>query len=353
MTSRTGPETAHGTPGVARVPIGRTRVATTRLVLGCAPLGGLFAPVADDDAAATLEAAWDAGVRAFDTAPHYGVGLSEERLGAALRSWPREEVVISTKVGRLLVPTDEDVDGVDSFYGTPRRTRVLDYTRGGVRRSIGESCERLGIDRVDVALVHDPDEHYELALREAIPALCELRDEGVVSAVGVGMNQAEMLERFVAEADLDCVLVAGRYSLLDASAAASLFATCDASGVSVLAAGVFNSGILADPRPGATFDYLPAAPELLERAQRIRAVCDRYGVALPAVALHYVLAHPAVTAVVVGTRSASEVREDAAHLVTAVPDELYEELGAAGLLAAPVARRPVPAAGQDPDRSRS
>lgn len=322
---------------IERRELGGTGVAVTRLVLGCAPLAGLFAPVGDEEATAAFDAAWQVGVRAFDTAPHYGVGLSEERLGAALRAWPRGDVVVSSKVGRLLVPTDEDVEGAEGFFATPRRRRVLDYSRDGVRRSVEQSCARLGIDHLDVALVHDPDEHFDVALREAIPALVELRDQGVVKAVGVGMNQAAMVERFVVESDLDCVLVAGRYSLLDASAAESLLATCDARGVAVLAAGVFNSGILADPRPGTTFDYAPAPRALVERATAIRAVCDRHGVPIAAAALHYVLGHPAVTAIVVGARSAAEVRENARHLATPVPGELFDELEAGGLLAAPFA----------------
>jgi D-threo-aldose 1-dehydrogenase len=317
-----------------------TGVELTSLVLGCAPLGGLFAPVRAEDAAATLDAAWDAGIRAFDTAPHYGVGLAEERLGAALRSWPRSEVVVSSKVGRLLVPTDEDVDGAEGFFATPRRRRVRDYSRDGVRRSVEQSCERLGVDHLDIALVHDPDDHFDVARDEAIPALAELRGEGIVKAVGVGMNQTAMLERFVAETDIDCVLVAGRYSLLDASAAAVLFPACTARGVAVLAAGVFNSGILADPRPGATFDYVPASEPLVERAIAIRAICERRGVAIAAAALHYVLAHPAVSAVVVGARSAAEVTENARHLATPLPWDLFDELAAEGLLAAPVAGGP-------------
>lgn len=323
---------------IERRSVGQTGVELTRLVLGCAPLAGLFAPVSDAEAAAALDAAWDVGVRAFDTAPHYGVGLSEERLGAALRSWPRDEVVVSSKVGRLLVPTDEDVDGIEGFFATPRRSRVLDYSRDGVRRSVEESCARLGTDHLDIALVHDPDDVFDVALREAIPALVELRDQGVVRAVGVGMNQVAMVERFVAEADLDCVLVAGRYSLLDASAAESLLPACAARGVAVLVAGVYKSGILADPRPGATFDYLPAPEALLARAEAIRVVCERHGVPIAAAALHYVLAHPAVTAAVVGSRSAAEVRENDRHLATAVPDELFDELASQGLLAAPVVR---------------
>lgn len=315
-----------------RAGLGRTGLVLTRLVLGCAPLGGLFAPVDEQDARRALEVAWEEGVRAFDTAPHYGVGLSEQRLGSFLADRQRAEVVVSTKVGRLLVDTDEDVEGAEGFFGTPRRTRVRDYSCSGVRRSIEQSCERLGLDRVDIALIHDPEDYAEIALAEAYPALHELRDEGVVGAIGLGMNQVELVQRFVEETELDCVLVAGRYSLLDATAGERLFPACRERNVAVIAGGVYNSGVLADPRPGATYDYLPAPPELLARVERIRAACERHGVPLARAAVHYVLAHPAVTAVVLGARSAREVHENAGHVRASVPAELFDELAAEGLV---------------------
>jgi D-threo-aldose 1-dehydrogenase len=320
-------------PLIEKVPVGRTGPEIDRFVLGCAPLGGLFSPVDEASAAACLDAAWELGVRSFDTAPHYGVGLSEERLGAFLSAKPRDEFVVSTKVGRLLVASEGGVDGVDGFYGTPRRSRVRDYSRDGIRRSLEESLERLGLDRIDIALIHDPDEYGEQALTESYAALHELREEGSVSAIGVGMNQVAMLERFVRETDIDCVLVAGRYSLLDSSAADGLFPLCAARGVSVIAGGVFNSGILADPRPGATFDYRPASAELLTRVEQLRTVCARHGVELASAAIQYVLAHPAVSAVVIGVRSEHEVRENLAHFQTDVPVELFKELADAGLVA--------------------
>ena len=197
-----------------------------------------------------LIAAWAAGVRTFDTAPHYGVGLSEERLGTFLSDKPRPEFVVSTKVGRLLVPTNLDVEGAEGFYGTPRRTRVRDYSRDGVRRWIEESCQRLGLDRVDIALIHDPDDYWEAAIEEAYPALEELRSEGVVSAIGAGMNQAAMLERFVTESDIDCVLVAGCFSLIEESATTSLFPMCRKRAVGVLAAGVLRKRDPREPQGG-------------------------------------------------------------------------------------------------------
>ena len=322
-----------GGTGIERVALGRTDLEITRMVLGCAPFGGLFAAVDANTAACALAAAWDAGVRTFDTAPHYGVGSSEERLGAFLAGKARSEFVVTTKVGRLLVPTDDDVEGVDGFFGTPRRRRVRDYSRDGVRRSIEQSCERLGLDRVDIGLIHDPDDHWEVAIDEAYPALEGLRSEGTLAAIGVGMNQTQMLERFVAETDIDCILVAGRYSLLDGSAAERLFPACRERGVAVLAGGVYKSGVLADPRPRATFDYRPAPADILARVEQIAGVCARRNVALPAAALHYVLAHPAVTAVVVGARSAQETRQNAEHLGAVVPRELYDELAALSLIA--------------------
>jgi D-threo-aldose 1-dehydrogenase len=291
------------------------------LIFGGAPIGGLYAPVGEEAAARTLRAAWDAGIRAFDTAPHYGVGLSERRMGDFLAGRPRGEFLVSTKVGRRLVPGLSD--GTDEFYGTPPLARVRDYSRDGVLRSLEDSLRRLRLDRVDIALIHDPDDHLDQALDEAYPALAELRSQGVITAVGAGMNSAAPLAWLVERADLDCVLVAGRYTLLDDSAAQELFPLCQRRGVAVLAGGVFNSGILADPREGARYDYATADAALLARARRLRDVCARYGVPLPAAALRYALRHPAVTAAVVGARTPEEVCADAAYATTPIPDALW------------------------------
>ena len=317
--------------GIERVRLGRSDVYVTRLMLGCAPLAGMYAPVDDRRAEAVLEASWDEGVRAFDTAPQYGVGLSEERLGAFLADQAVGDAVVSTKVGHLLVDADDGVQGGDLFYGAPSRRLVDDYTKDGVRRSMAASLERLGRDRVDVALIHDPDKYAELALTESYPALEELRNEGVVGAIGVAMNHAGVLTWLVERTELDCVLIAGCYSLLDIPAADRLFPACAKRGVSVLAAGVYRSGILADPRPGAHLDYVPAPSPVVEQVNRIRSICDRYGVPLATVALQFVLAHPAVTAAVVGAASAQEAHENAAHFRSTVPEELFEELAGAGL----------------------
>jgi D-threo-aldose 1-dehydrogenase len=294
------------------------------LVFGGAPIGGLYAPVSDQAAAATLQAAWDAGIRAFDTAPHYGVGLSERRIGDFLSGRPRAEFVVCTKVGRRLVPAAGLVDGADGFYGTPALSRIRDYSADGALRSLEDSLRRLRLDRVDVALIHDPDDHLAEALDGAYPALARLREDGTVGAIGVGVNSAALAEWFASRCDLDCVLVAGRYTLLDDSAAASLFPLCLARGVAVLAAGVFNSGILAG---GTRYDYALAPPPVLARARRIAEVCARYDVPVAAAALRYVLRHPAVTAAVVGARTPDEIRADAGYLGFPVPDALWAELG--------------------------
>ena len=320
MTARSGV--------IERVRLGRSDVHVTRLMLGCAPLAGMYAPVKAQQAQAVLEASWDEGIRAFDTAPRYGAGLSEERLGAFLAGQSSAEAVVSTKVGRLLVDTDDE-PGEGLFYEVPGRIAVEDYSKDGVRRSLEESLERLGRDHVDVGLIHDPDNSVELALTESYPALHELRDQGVIGAIGAAMNHSEMLTWLVERADFDCVLVAGCYSLLDIPAAERLFPACEERGVAVLAAGVYRSGILADPRLGAHLDYVTAPPSVVERVDRIRAVCNRYGVPLAAAALQFVVAHPAVTAVVVGAASAQEAHANASHFGSVVPDELFDELALA------------------------
>lgn len=292
-----------------------------RFGLGCAPLAGLYTPVSAGDARATIDRAWELGVRFFDTAPLYGSGLSERRVGEALRDRPRDEYELSTKVGRLLVPGEPSPIFIGADAGAP----AFDFSADGVRRSLAESLERLGLDRVDTVLIHDPDEHMQQALAEAYPALEALRDEGVVRRIGVGMNQWQALTRFVSETDVDCVLVAGRYTLLDRAAAGELLPLCRERGVAVLAAGVLNSGLLAH---GTTFDYRPAPPELVARARELATTCERWGVPLEAAALQFPLRHSAVGKVVVGCRSAAEVEQDVALLGQPVPDGLWDELGA-------------------------
>ncbi|SEP65232.1 D-threo-aldose 1-dehydrogenase [Streptomyces sp. yr375] len=316
--------------------LGRTGVQVTGLGLGAAPLGNLFTEVTDEQAHATVTAAWERGVRYFDTAPHYGLGLSERRLGAALREHPRDQYTVSTKVGRLLDPADPPGgdDLADGFAVPATHRRVWDFSADGVRRSLEASLERLGLDHVDVVYLHDPDDHAEQAFREGYPALEKLRSEGVVGAIGAGMNQAEMLTRFVRDTDVDVVLCAGRYTLLDQRAAAELLPAAVERGVSVVIGGAFNSGLLADPKPAATYNYGLAPAELVDKALRMKAVADRHGVTLRAAALAFCAAHPAVAGVLVGARSAAEVTDCAEQFATPVPAALWEELTRAGLLPA-------------------
>jgi D-threo-aldose 1-dehydrogenase len=281
-----------------------------------------------------VQAALHAGVTYFDTAPLYGHGLSEGRLGSALRDVPRRSVTISTKVGRLLVPTDGAGDEGSIFADTPPLRPHFDLSAAGIRRSWQESLRRIGTDHVDVLFLHDPDDHHHEAISSALPELLRLREEGAVGAVGVGMNQTEMLDDLVERFDLDAVLVAGRCSLLDQRASASLLPRCEARGVSVIVGGVFNSGLLADPRPGARFDYAPADRELLERARALEEIARGFGVPLRSAALHYPFTQPAVASVLVGVRSEREVQENVASLRTGVPPELWAELRDQGLLPA-------------------
>jgi D-threo-aldose 1-dehydrogenase len=320
-------------------PLGRTALRVTRVGLGTAPLGGLYAPVSDEVARATLVRAWELGLRFFDTAPLYGHGLSERRVGAALAGRPRDQLVLATKVGRLLragAPPDDSrlSGGLDRWPDVPPVNPVFDFSYDGVLRSVAESLERLALDRVDVLHIHDPDEHYKQALDGAYRALDRLRAEGTIGAVGAGMNQAEMLVRFAREAEFDCFLVAGRYTLLDQSALAELLPLCLERGVAVILGGVYNSGILADPRPGATYDYSVAPPQLLERARRVAAVCERHNVPLKAAALQFPLAHPAVTSLLLGARSVAELEENLALLRIELPAELWTELRREALLPA-------------------
>ncbi|MEU3187952.1 aldo/keto reductase [Streptomyces sp. NPDC006923] len=319
--------------------LGRSAVSVTGLSFGAAGIGNLYTPVGPDQAAAAVEAAWDAGIRYFDTAPHYGLGLSEWRLGEALRTRRRSDYTLSTKVGRLLepVPGAETVpvgdDLANGFAVPATHRRVWDFSADGVRRSIDESLGRLGLDHIDIVYLHDPDSHEEEAFEQAYPALERLRSEGVVGAIGAGMNQTTMLTRFLRDTDVDVVLCAGRFTLLDQSALTELLPEAAARGRSVVVGGVFNSGLLADPRPGATYDYAAAPPALLDRALRMDAVARRYDIPLRAVALHYPLRHPAVAGVLVGTRSAAEVTDAAAQAARTVPEDLWAELRDEGLLA--------------------
>jgi D-threo-aldose 1-dehydrogenase len=317
---------------IERVRIGRTGVHVTRLGLGLAPIGGLYAAVGPGQARATVERAWELGIRYFDTAPLYGNGLSERRAGPVLARRPRDEFALSTKVGRLLRAGG---DGQGIWAEPADEAPVFDFSAAGVRTSYRESLGRLGLDRADILHLHDPDDHVDAVVAGGLPALVRLRDEGRIGAVSAGANQSAVLTGLARTGDLDCVLVAGRYTLLDQGALADLLPACAERGMSVIAGGVFNSGVLADPRPGATFDYAPAAPEVLDRALAIKAVCERHGVPLRAAAVQFPFTHPAVASVLVGTRSPEEVADAVRMCEVPVPPRLWKDLSAGGLVTLP------------------
>ncbi|ANN19362.1 aldo/keto reductase [Amycolatopsis orientalis] len=310
------------------------KISLSPLGLGCAQLGNLYHAITDETAEATVRQAWDEGIRYFDTAPHYGLGLSERRLGAALSAYPRADYVVSTKVGRVLEPDPGGASRTDDqgFVVPAAYKRRWDFSRDGILRSLEDSLERLGLDRVDVVYVHDPDEHFEDTVNGAFPALLELREQGVVDAIGAGMNQAPMLAEFVRRFDLDVILLAGRYTLLDQPALDDLLPLCTERGVSVVAGGAFNAGILATTSPGTMYDYAEAPAELVDRAQRIAEVCERHGVELPQAALALPAAHPAVVSVVVGAHDPGQVRLNAERFRRPVPGGLWTELIRAGLV---------------------
>jgi D-threo-aldose 1-dehydrogenase len=314
--------------------LGNSSIRISRIGFGGAGLGNLFTPVTDREAKRTLDRAWEGGIRYVDTAPHYGLGLSERRIGEALRERPRAEYVVSTKVGRILEPIgDHAALDTEGFAVTAAHRRLWDFTANGVRRSIHESLERLGLDRIDMVYLHDPDNHADEAFGAAYPELERLRAQGVVGAIGSAMNETSMLTRFVRETDVDAVLLAGRYTLLDQRGLADLLPEAARRGVSVVIGGVFNSGQRADPRPDATFDYTTAPPPLVERALRIKAICERHAVPLRAAALAFPFGHPAVASVLVGPKSVTELEDTARMLQIPIPHPLWDDLKAHGLLA--------------------
>lgn len=308
-----------------------------RLGFGSANAGNLFQPMTDDESFALFEAMWEVGIRHFDTAPHYGAGVAEERLGAFLRTKPRDEYHLSTKVGRLLVPVDQPgIDPDSEFVLTETRRRVLDYSRDGVRRSLAESLERLGLDRIDTLYIHDPEDGGEHLVADrvatAIPACAELRDEGVVSAIGVGSCSVPTLQVGVDHGGLDLLMVAGGFTLLTHPAHPRLVETSAATGVRLVATAPFNSGLLAThpPRRDSHFAYGDVPEEQFVRAVELADICQRHGVELPTAALHFPLQYDGVVAVVSGAANPEQARLTAARMSETVPDALWEELRAEG-----------------------
>ncbi|WP_036276878.1 aldo/keto reductase [Microbacterium sp. CH12i] len=314
---------------------------------GAANVGNLFRALTDDEAWAVLDAAWESGVRYYDTAPHYGLGLSERRLGAFLQTKPRDEFVLSTKVGRLLRPNPDFNGGLDTdndFYVPNDLQRVWDFTADGIRASLEESHERLGLDRIDLVYLHDPERNdLQLAIDSAFPALEQLRAEGAVGAIGVGAMTSEALARSVREADLDIVMIAGRYTLLEQPAAVDVLPACHERGTGVVAASVFNSGLLANAEPtrDGRYEYGGIPDDVWDRLQRIVAVCRAHDVPLPAAAIQFPLRESATRSVVLGSSRPEQVRQNAELAALEISEAFWSELADDGLIpASPTDARP-------------
>ena len=309
-----------------------TKLTFSRLGYGAANVGNLYRALTDVEAWEILQAAWDVGVRYFDTAPHYGLGLSERRLGAFLATKPRDEFIVSTKVGRLLRPNPGGAGTLDlanDFAVAPDTKRVWDFSADGIRQSIEESLERTGLDRFDVLFLHDPERHnLREGVDQAIPALAALREAKLVRAIGVGSMDTGALLASVKTGALDLLMVAGRYTLADHSAREAVVPACRSNGVGIVNAAVFNSGLLATDNPGADarYDYEAVPADLLERVKGIAVVCREFDVSLPAAALQYALRDDTVRTVVVGGSHPEQLRQNAERTNERVPDELWQTL---------------------------
>jgi D-threo-aldose 1-dehydrogenase len=326
-------------------PLGRSAVKTSALGLGGAPIGGFRYTLSEQQGAETVREAYAAGLRYFDTSPYYGYGRSELLFGHALREHPRESFVLSTKVGRWMAPltTGETVPGWRA--GGLAFKPTFDYSRDGTLRSMEQSFLRLGLARIDVVLIHDvdvvsqgsqeeADRRFQETMAGCYPALVELRSAGVIGAIGTGLNETAMTLRFAREADLDCVMLAGRYTLLEQGALDELLPLCERKGMSMLLAAPFNSGILATgARAGATYDYKPAPAAIMDKVKRIEAVCGRHGIELATAALQFPLAHARLASIVAGATRPSEVAENVARMAIQIPGDFWRELKHEGLLA--------------------
>jgi len=320
----------------------RDGLPLSQLGVGCAPFGALNAATSDASVRAAFEHLYANGQRYFDVAPFYGMGLAEHRLGMCLRSVDRRTIVLSTKVGRLLDPLTGGAAAGASEDKYPF-TFHYDYSYEATMRSLDTSMQRLGTNAIDIVLIHDVnlrwqgdmlEQRYGEAMNGAYRALESLRAQGAIKAIGVGVNDWGILERFAGDGDFDCFMLAGRYTLLDHTAGASFLPMCEKRGIGVLMAAPFNSGILATgATPGATYFYTPAEPEIVERVQRIEAICARHGIAIAAAALQFPLRHPAIKSVVTGMRNPDEARANLAHMQTQIPAEVWSELQAEGLVA--------------------
>ena len=321
--------------GLERKTLGKSGIEVTRVGLGCASLGGMYGDITEERAHEVVRRALSLGINVIDTAPLYGYGKSEIRIGRAVQDRNRSDFVLATKVGRLLVPKDEGGDtSQDANWGTESPLRPkFDFSYDAVMRSVEESLKRLEMDRIDILHIHDPDNHYEQALRGAYPALDKLRSQGVIRAVSAGMNQSEMLARFAREGDFDCFLLAGRYSILEQGAMDELFPLCAEKNIGIMLGGTYNSGILASNLGvGAKFNYAEAPEDVLERARGLQTVAARHRVSLKAAALRFALAHPQVTCIIPGTRVPDRVNENLKLVDEPVPSEFWAELKAENLI---------------------
>jgi len=332
---------------IAKRRIGKTNIEVTTLGLGGAPIGGFRATIPDSQAARLIETAWQSGVRYYDTSPFYGYGRSELRMGAALREKPRSDYVLSTKIGRVMhvMKAGEKKKRADfRENGLPGFAPEFDYSYDGVMRSLEQSHLRLGLSRIDVALVHDVDfwtikdreildERFKTVMSSGFKALDELRRAGVIGAIGVGINEADTSLRFIKAGNFDCMLLAGRYTLLEQGALGEFLPECIKRNVSVILGGPYNSGILTGSvKPGVTHDYVLAAKPLVDKAMKIEEICRRYGVELGAAALQFPLFHPAVCSVIPGALSATEVSQNVSRMSAPIPTQLWAELKGEKLL---------------------
>ena len=326
---------------------GGAELQMTELGFGGAPIGNLYRPLTERDARATLDAAWTAGCRYYDTAPLYGLGLSETRINGFLRAKPRDSYLISTKVGRLLdLCAPEDRSRPGDFYETPSRRERFDYSYDGVMRSLDFSLERLGLDAIDIVYVHDVDvwthgsrEASNARIKEFMnggyKALLKLRDGGAIKAIGAGINEWDVAENLARIGDFDVFLLAGRYTLLEQEALASFLPYCVEKKIGVVIGGPFNSGILArGPKAGAYYNYAPAPPAILERVRAIEAICKAHRVKLAQAAIRFPLSHPAILSVIPGGQKPAEVVRNAEMIGAKIPASLWRDLKSAKLLRA-------------------
>jgi len=328
---------------IAKRPLGKTNLMITTLGFGGAAVGNLYSAVDPADALAALDAAWTFGINYYDTAPFYGYGLSERRIGDFLRDKPRERFVLSGKVGRLLKPRLDSISGFNPFPGSPPFKPIFDYTYDGVMRSFEDSLQRLGLNRIDVLYIHDigvsthgpnkQPEMMKICMESGYKALAKLRQEQIIGAIGIGVNDWQVCLEAMNQADFDCFLLAGRYTLLEQTAVERFLPECERRGVSVIIGGPYNSGILATgAHPEARYNYQPAPPDILQKVKNIENICQRYGVSLAAAALQFPLAHPAVASVIPGARSRAEVEQNMALFHAPIPSDFWAELKSQGLL---------------------